>query len=137
MSAGTRWNDWNTKPTRCGAQARAAVFIELREIGAGEPHVSGSGRIEPREQREQGGLARARRADDRDRLARRDLERNVIDDGQQTFRAANLLCEVFGFENTVKISSSAPGRSAFAGGSSRAPTRQPRRTVPSSCSATA
>ena len=118
------------------AQARAAIFVQLREVRAGEPYLAGCGRIEPREQCEQRGLAGTRGADDRDRLARRDLEGDGANDGQQTFRAANLLGEVFSLENTFK-NLDAPWRSAFAGGSSRSATRQPRRIVRSSCWATA
>ena len=92
------------------AQARAAVLIQLREIRAGEPDLAGGGRIKSGEQCEQRRFAGARGADDRHRLARRDLERHGTNNGQQTFRAANLLGEVFSLENTFEMFR-APGRS--------------------------
>ena len=99
-------------------QARAPVFIQQGEVRAREPDLAGGRRIEPGQQREQRGFAGARGADDGDRLAGAIVERHLANNGQQTFRAANLLGEVFSFENTFE-NLRAPGRSAFAGGSSR------------------
>ena len=47
-----------------GAQARAAIFVERRQVGAREGDASGSGRIEARQQRQQRGFARAGCTDD-------------------------------------------------------------------------
>src|SRR5262249_8524622 len=73
------------------------------EVRTRKPHLAGGRRVEPGEEREQRGLARTGGADDRDRFAGRNLERHVMNDGQQTFRAANLLGEVFSLENTDTI----------------------------------
>jgi hypothetical protein len=46
-----------------GAQPRAAVFIERGEIRAGQCHAAGTGRVQAREQSQQGGFSRARGTD--------------------------------------------------------------------------
>ena len=47
-----------------GAQARAAVFVQRRQVGARQGYASGSRRIEAGKQRQQRRFARARCADD-------------------------------------------------------------------------
>ena len=47
-----------------GAQARAPVFVERRQVGAGEGDASGSRRIEAGQQRQQRGFTRAGGTDD-------------------------------------------------------------------------
>jgi hypothetical protein len=42
-----------------GAQTRATIFVQGRQVGAGERYASGSRRIEARQQRQQRGFARA------------------------------------------------------------------------------
>ncbi len=70
VSAGSSWKDWNTKPTaRPRSSARASSSSTPRS-GTVELHRPGARRVEAGENREQRRLARARGADDRDRLAR-------------------------------------------------------------------
>ena len=58
--------------------------------------------VEPGEQREQRRFAGARRADDGDRFPAPDREADVIEDGQRSLRAANLLAQTSGFENGLR-----------------------------------
>ena len=51
------------------AQRRASVLVERKQVVAEEADRASRGNVEPREQSQQGRLARARSADDRNRLA--------------------------------------------------------------------
>ena len=74
-----------------GAQRRAAVLIERGQLLAVEEHLADARFVEPGEQREQRGLARAGGADDRERLARADGEIHAVENGQRSLGTANLL----------------------------------------------
>ena len=72
VSAGSSWNDWNTKPSSSLAQRGARVLVETGERAARRSAPRPSvGRSRPASKPEQRRLARARRTDDRDRCARR------------------------------------------------------------------
>ncbi len=68
VSAGIRWKDWNTKPTRCARSRARPSSSRLREIRALEQHAPRGRQVEPGEQRQQRRFAGARGPDDRDRL---------------------------------------------------------------------
>src|SRR5436309_3148330 len=72
--AGQELEGLEHEPDRAPAQLRTRVFIKCEEVVAVDLHRACSGRIEPREERKEGGLAGARGADDRNRLALRDRE---------------------------------------------------------------
>jgi hypothetical protein len=105
-------------------QACAAVLVKLREILAIEQHTPAAGHVETREQRQQRRLARPRgpltATDSPARISRE----TVIDNSQRTFRAANLLGEVFSLENVV-ADQRRLGRWASGCCSSRSKTRWP------------
>src|SRR5690348_546951 len=82
-------------------QSCAAVFVELCEILTLEQHASAGRQVEASQQRKKRGLARPRRADDRNRLSGCDVERYVVHNSERTFWTANPLGEVFGLENAV------------------------------------
>jgi hypothetical protein len=75
------------------AQGRAAVLVEGGEVAAGEAHGSRGRLVEPGEQREQRGLARAGGAHDGHGLAAHDRERDVRQNGERSLGAANLLAQ--------------------------------------------
>src|SRR2546430_2965610 len=89
------------EPDALRPQARPAVLIELRQILPLEQHAPAGRHVESGQQRQQRRFTRTRGPGHRDRLARQDTERHLIDDGQQTFRTANLLAEVFRLEYAV------------------------------------
>jgi hypothetical protein len=84
------------EPDLAIADARAAVFVERRELGAVQPDSARCGLVEARQQREQRRFAGSRRPYDRGGVAARDAERDGIEDGQLTLGAANLFREIFG-----------------------------------------
>src|ERR1051326_3564246 len=65
------------------AEFRQSVFAELRDVDAVDEHVAGAGRVEPRNQPEQGRLAAARRSDDGDEFAAGDVERERMQDRER------------------------------------------------------
>lgn len=52
------------------ANGGSPILIERRELGTVQPDATGGGLIEPRQEREQRGFARARGPNDRSRFAR-------------------------------------------------------------------
>ena len=76
------------------ADARAAILVERRELRSVQPYFSGGRLVEAREQREQRGLAGARRSHDRSCVPARHADRDGIEDGQLALGAANLFCEM-------------------------------------------
>ena len=58
---GSSWNDWNTKHIDWRAAARPSL-VQGEQILAGQPHAARAGNIQPGQQSQQGGLARARAA---------------------------------------------------------------------------
>ncbi len=62
-----------------GAKAREAGFVKPRDIDAIDERAAGGGRVEPAENIDQRGLARAGRAHDRDPFARIDAERHAVE----------------------------------------------------------
>src|ERR1700722_14936615 len=83
------------------AQPCPPVLVEPRQVLTLEEHPAGRRRVEPGQQREKRRLAGAGRAGDGDGLPGGDIERDIVDNSQRTFRTANLLGEVFSFENAA------------------------------------
>ena len=75
------------------AQRRPPVLVAREEVVAEEPYGPGGGNVKSGQQSEQGGLARARCADDRDRLAGRDTQVDIIEDRQASRRVLHDLAE--------------------------------------------
>ena len=62
------------------AKARERVLVEPAEILAGHEHRAGVGPFQPGRDHQQGGLARARRADQADRLAGAYMQVDILED---------------------------------------------------------
>ena len=78
---GSTWKAWNTKPTCRRRQQRALLGVERADVDAVVRDAAGVPAVEAGHAVEQRRLADARFADDRDELARRDLERDVLEHG--------------------------------------------------------
>ena len=77
---GSTWKAWNTKPIVLAAQQRERVVVERRELAVPRRRrVPASGALEPGDEVEQRRLADAGLAEDRDQLAGRDRERDVVE----------------------------------------------------------
>jgi hypothetical protein len=76
------WNDWNTKPTFCSAQAGPLVFAERAELHAVQPDAAGGRTVEPGEQSEERALAAAGGPEDGHERSVRHVERDTFQDGQ-------------------------------------------------------
>ena len=70
VNSGSRWWNWNTKPTCVLRNAVRSSGRHRRQIDVADPHRPAVDRIEPAEHVQQRALPDARRADDRDHLAR-------------------------------------------------------------------
>ena len=79
----------------------AAVFIECGQIDARDQHAAGGRRIEPREQRQQRGLAGAGGADDGERLAGSHTRLTSARMVSGPFRARNGFRDIPGLENDL------------------------------------
>ena len=75
-----------------GAHSRPAIFVQIGQVGSIEDHMTARRQIQAGQQRQQRGLAGARRPNDGDRFARDNIETHIRKNGQTTLRAANLLC---------------------------------------------
>ena len=91
------------EPDPLRAQARPAVLAQGREVLAIQPQMSRGRQIKSRQHGQQGRFAGPGGARDRNRLAARDVEGNIVHNGQQPFRAANLFGEVYDLENAIGI----------------------------------
>src|SRR6185312_17351212 len=80
---------------------RPAVLVEPGEVATFQENPPPARQVESCEERQQGGFACPRGADDRDRLARGDVERDVVHNSQQAFGTLDLLREVLGLENAA------------------------------------
>ncbi len=89
------------EPNMLAAKCRPAILVEFREIGAGDQHAAGARRVESREQRQQGRLARARLADDGQSLAGSHTEAHIGENGQRPRGAGDRLRYILGFENDL------------------------------------
>ena len=81
------------------ADARTLVLVEVAEGVPGETDLAAAGLVEPGEQAEQGRLAGAGTADDRQAVAAGEVEGEVVEDGQLAFRATDNLAKVLRVEN--------------------------------------
>ena len=88
------------EPDVLAANGGAAVFIEFREIDAGDQHAAGARRIESREQRQQRGLACAGGADDGQGFAGSHAEADIGENGQCPSGLATVL-ETFFASRTI------------------------------------
>jgi hypothetical protein len=79
---------------QAAAQDRARVFVERAEILAGQRHRAAARQVEAGQQAEQGGFPGTRSADDRHRLAGRDGERNLVQNGQRLATVIHPLGEI-------------------------------------------
>jgi hypothetical protein len=77
------------------AQRCPSVFVKLCEVGPVQENSSGSGKIEPGKEGKQGRFAGTGCADDSHGLTPLDTETHIRQDGQSTFRAANLFRDIF------------------------------------------
>src|SRR5262245_2651017 len=101
-------------------EAGARVFGERPEVLAVEAHDAFGGAVEPSEQAEQGGLARAGRSRDRDKLPRKDGEINISEYREWPAAAQIGLLEGFGDYHRAEVTR-AWGLGPGAWGASRAP----------------
>ena len=91
-----------------GARRGAAVLVQRRELDAIEPDRALARLVEAGEQRDQRGLAGAGGPDHGDGLAGRDLEADVVQDGQHSLGAGNLLAQTPGFEHCLSVHAPRP-----------------------------
>ena len=82
-----------------GAQARTLVFIELAQILAGQVDAATAGQVEAGEQAQQGRLARAGAADNRQAVTAAQVQAQVVQDAQFAFRARDHFVKVPGSKN--------------------------------------
>ena len=82
-----------------GAHPGALVLVEAAERLAGQHYLAATGQVEPGEQAEQGRLARARAADDGQRVAAGQLQGEGVEEGQFAFRAGDHFAKVARREN--------------------------------------
>ena len=85
-----------------GAYRSAAIFIQRRQFRAVQPDAAFARFIEAGQQRQQCRFTRARGADDRNRFTRGDVQVDGGQDGQRSLRTANLLADVFCFEDRLR-----------------------------------
>ena len=100
---GSSWNDWNTSPHDWRAQPCAAVLVQGEQILAGQPHAARAGNIQPGQQSQQGGLARARAARDRHGAARLDRKIDSFQDRQRAAGVGDPLAQPFHLDRVIAI----------------------------------
>ena len=79
------------------------AHLERGELHALQPHAAAARLVEPGEQREQRRLAGAGGTDHGHGLSGADGEADVVEDGQHSLGAGNLLAQTPGFENGLTV----------------------------------
>ena len=69
------------------------ILVQREEVGAGDDDGAAAGHVQPRQDRQQGALARAGRADDGHRFPFGQVEVDVMENGQHTSGVSHLLVE--------------------------------------------
>ncbi len=82
-----------------GTHGGTAVLVQLGQVGAVQHDMPAGRQVQPGQQRQQRGLAGARRPDHGNRLTGNNPETDVRKNGQSPFRAANLLADVGGCQH--------------------------------------
>ena len=89
------------------AQRGAAVLVEREHVLPTQPHRAFGRRVQAREDGQQRALARARGADDGDRLPGLQLEIDVMQNGQHAVGILDRLADVIDFEDVLSHESTA------------------------------
>ena len=79
------------------AQGSTLIFVECEQVLAAQPDPATAGRIQPGQDRQQGTLARTRRADDGHRFAGTKTEADVVENGQLAAGVLHLFADAFDF----------------------------------------
>src|SRR6476469_3777247 len=86
---------------RASAQLRAAILVQSKDVGTIELDHARGWRIQAREDGEQRGLARARSAEHRERLAARDREVDLAENDELSVSALHGLADATRSQNAV------------------------------------